>query len=413
MAHICVVGGGVIGASVAHYLTECSHEVTLLERGRLAHEASYGNAGLIVPSQCVPLASPYALKLVKKWLFRKNSPVKVSLRPSPRLISWMVKFYNACKSEEFQENRNLLKTLGDRSLELFKELDSQGIEFEFEKKGVLDAFADESNFTSAVVGAEELRDEGFQMEVLDREAAMDIEPSLSDSVVGGIFHPEDAQGNSLLFVQSLASRASSRGARIIENADVRGFEIDAGKVTAVNTRNHRVVCDTVVVAAGAWSPSICKILGEDLLIQPGKGYTAILNAAGNRLNTAVGAADMHIYATQMLNGDIKIVSALEFSGFDKAINQKRIDWMIEQLSHILPTIDQRSIKEVWSGLRPCMPDGLPAIGKSSHYDNVYVAAGHCRLGFMLGPITGKLISEMVNDKETSVPTDRMSPSRFR
>ena len=408
---VLVIGGGVIGVCAAYYLVERGVKVTLIERDEICSGASFGNAGLIVPSHSVPLSAPGVVAKGLKWLLNPESPLYIRFRLDFDLFAWLWKFWNSCTEEHVRKSLPLLATLQRDSLNLFEKFASEGLKCGFQHKGTMTVFNTEQAFEDGVKEAELLRQHGIESEILTAEKAREKEPLLSEKIVGGIYFPTDAHLDPAAFVVSLANQASQKGVNILTHTEVIELRSNGRRIISVQTTKGEWKADSVVLAAGAWSPLLTRNLGIKLPIQPAKGYSITIQNPNQIPSLPLMLNEVRVAVTP-LDGRLRLGGTLELAGLDLSINQRRVDAIRRGASQYLPEIKGER-EEIWRGLRPCTPDGLPIIGRPSNIDNLFVASGHGILGISLGPVTGKIIAQMVCGETLDYDLSLVSPDRFR
>jgi D-amino-acid dehydrogenase len=395
-AEVLVIGGGAIGICCAHYLRKQGKEVTVVEKGEVCSGASYGNAGLIVPSYSIPLAAPGVILQCLKWLPDPESPfyIKPSLRPA--LLSWMWKFRGACNDRHVRRSIPVLHGLTLESLHLFEELAGmQDLHFGFEKKGLLDLFETTAGLEEGKKEFKLLQTFGIEGDVLGKADLAEFTGGLRTRTVGAIFSRTDAHLIPDQFVKQLAEHAAGQGVHLAPSTEVIGFETSGRRVTRVHTTRGDISAEEVIVAGGAWSAQIARGLCIRLLIEPAKGYSVTFKKPERFPEIPCNLSEAKVVLTPMGNM-VRFAGTLELAGFDQSINRRRVGAVLKTVPAYLPDLepDNMEIIEIWQGLRPCTPDGLPYIGRPRSYDNVIVAAGHGMLGISLAPATGKIVSQL-------------------
>ncbi len=408
---VLVIGGGIIGVCTAYYLAERGIKVTLVERDEICSGASYANAGLVVPSHSVPISAPGVVAKGLKWLLNPESPLYIRFRLDFDLLVWLWKFWSSCTEEHVRRSLPLLISLQNESLNLFEQFASEGLAFGFQRKGTMTVFNTQQAFEEGVKEAESLKGHGLNSEILTAEKAREKEPLLSEKVVGGIYFPGDAHLDPADFVISLANRATQKGVNILTHTEAIELKSSGQRVISVRTTKGELRADTVVLAAGAWSPTLTRNLGIKLPIQPAKGYSITIQNPERVPSLPLMLNEVRVAVTP-LNGRLRLGGTLELAGLDLSINQRRVDAIRRGASQYLPEIKGER-EEVWRGLRPCTPDGLPIIGRPSNLDNLIIASGHGILGISLGPITGKIVAQMVCGEALNYDLKLLGPDRFR
>jgi D-amino-acid dehydrogenase len=413
-ADVLIIGGGVIGICAAHYLLEKGRQVVVVEQGEVCSGSSYGNAGLIVPSHSVPLAEPGVISQGLRWMFDSRSPFYIKPRLDRELISWLWKFRRSCSERNVRRSMPILRDLSLESLRLFQELDACGeLEFDFEQRGALYICKTESALEHVVEEAQRIRSVGLEAEILDATQVQELESDIRLDVVGGVLYPQDAHLDPARFVRALARLAEEGGVEIHSSTEVLGFTCSGESIATVRTTRGEIAVAEVVLAGGAWSPGIARDLGIDLPIQPAKGYSVTVERPPNCPARPLMLAGARVGVTPM--GDmLRFAGTLELAGMDLSINQRRVDAILQAVPAYLPDLDPARLElvEIWRGLRPCTPDGLPFLGRSRRYGNLTVAAGHAMVGLSLGPISGAVVSRLVVGEEPGFDLELLRPERF-
>jgi D-amino-acid dehydrogenase len=306
----------------------------------------------------------------------------------------------------------VLRDLGRASRELYRELAAlDGLECGFTPAGVLQVLKTRAAFEAAVEEAHLLRRYGLAAEAWDADRVRQREPNLRPGVVGGVYYPDDAHLDPAAFVRGLARLAEQKGACLHTQTEVLGFETAGRSVSRVVTTRGDFRAEQVVIAAGSWSPGLARQLDLNLPIQAAKGYSLTLNRppACPTLPLLLGEARV---AVTPLDGTLRLAGTLELAGMDFSINRRRVSAIRRAAGEYLRGMDGLEPGEVWCGLRPCTPDGLPLIGRSEAFDNLIIAAGHAMVGMSLGPITGKLVAQLAGREPPAIDLTALRPGRF-
>jgi len=302
----------------------------------------------------------------------------------------------------------VLLSLGRASVALFDALPVHSQRaFGYEKKGWLLLFNSQRSLEDAAKEAELLHQFGVASQVLDAAGVRQIEPNVLPSVVGGIYYPEDAHLIPQRFVQELARLAEHQGARLHTGTEVLGFETSGRRVSAVVTTRGRFTPEQVVLAAGAWSPLVARDLGLRLPLQAAKGYSITVQRPTTCPTVPLYLSERKVAVTPM-GERLRFGGTLELAGLDLSVNRRRVAAIRRAAREYLPGMESLEPVEIWRGLRPVAPDGLPLIGRSQAFENLVVAGGHGMLGVTLGPITGKLVAQLVAGE---VPLVDLAPLR--
>jgi D-amino-acid dehydrogenase len=412
-ADVVVVGGGAVGVAVALEAARRGASVTLLERGsELAAGCSAGNAGLICPSHATPLANPAALKDGLRWLGKPDSPFY--LRPRPAVLPWIARFVAAATPERSARSAEVVRRLSTASLALHQELADGGLETGLERRGVLNVLERESSFAAARREAEDSMRHGVRAEVLDEAGARELAPSLARSVplAGAVYYPDDAHCDPLRFVRSVGAAAVESGATIRTHVEVLGLQRRNGRVEGLATTAGDFTAGEVVLAAGAWTPGLARQVGAFLPVEGGKGYHVDFETAADDPSLPVWFQESRVIATP-LEGRLRLAGTLELAGLDMSVSRRRVDAVVRAGVRGLSGLAGRRTIEVWRGLRPCSPDGLPIVGRVRGVENVVVATGHGMMGLTLAPVTGRLVAEILAGEPPSHDLAPLAPERFQ
>ena len=414
--HILVIGGGVIGLSVAHACASKGHRVTVVERGACDRDTgcSYANAGMIVPSHFVPLASPGMVTLALRWMLDPESPFHLKLRASAELLDWGWKFYRACTEEHVARAAPLLRDLHLASRARYGAWAAQwGDRFGFVESGMLvlcrtgHGLAEETRVATL---ASEL---GIAADVLDAQQVAEIEPDIRTSVAGAIHFPRDARLVPARLMSALRDETQRIGVELRHGADVRALRVNGARIAAVETRDGAIAADEFVLCAGVWSSSLARDLGLSLPMQAGKGYSLTVERPAQTMRTCAILSEARAAVTPM-DGTLRFGGTLEITGNDETVDRARVRGIVKSIGSYFPDVtpDVLASATIRTGLRPCSPDGLPYIGRFARYANLSAATGHAMMGVSLAPITGTLIAQVLSAEPTSLPIAALSPDRY-
>jgi D-amino-acid dehydrogenase len=410
-----IVGGGVIGVCCAYYLAKRGARVTVLERDELGKAASYGNAGCIAPGH-LPINKPGRVRQALKSVFDPVSPLYVAPRFDPALVKWLCSFSRTCTEEHVELSMRALGPLGHASRALFDELiQTEKLRCWFCRGGYYEIYLTERGLEAAEQETQMVSRYGFHPELRSGDELREREPAIKDSVVGGVFYPEAATINPYDFVVELADRAERHGAKFQTVTGVAALRTEGGRVGCVRLQNgESIEADAVVLAGGAYSAALLRALGIRFPLQAAKGYHRDCESKTGEaplLGHACVLGENMVFCTPM-DGFVRFAGTLELSGLNHDIRRPRLEQLTNAASRYLRTMGNAAVKSEWCGLRPCLPDGLPAVGAVSRYRGLFVATGHAMMGLTLGPVTGKLIAECVLDGSASMDLSALRPDRF-
>ena len=328
------------------------------------------------------------------------------------LISWLWKFNRSCTQKHVERSAPVLRELHLDSLKRYAEL-SENLDFSFEHRGSFYACNTESGLQHKIEDARIAGRTGIHTEVLGPEEIAKLIPETPLTAVGGVYYPEDAHLQPAQFVRVLAKEAQRFGCTILSQTQVLGFETEGCQVRSVRTTRGVVLADTFVLAAGSWSPMVVQDLGLRLPIQPAKGYSITFKRPASCPSIPIMMAEARAGVTPMAD-TLRFAGTLELAGLDLTINQRRVDAILKAIPTYFSELsaDSMELIEIWRGLRPCTPDGLPLLGRTGAYDNLIIGAGHATIGISLGPVSGRILANVVTGEEIGYPPAMLSPDRF-
>ena len=401
---VVVVGGGAIGAACALELARRRAHVVLLERGpALASGCSAGNAGLICPSHSMPLSNPAAVRNGLRWMFTPDSPFY--LKPRLAAVPWLARFLLAARRAD--EGARVIRELSVASLALHAEL-ARKIDTSFERRGVLNVY---STTESAAAGQLEAERSGLRFQVLDQAEALELEPALKAHTIGAVYYPDEAHCDSLRFVEAVAAAAKAEGAEIRTGVEVRRLRRLNGGV-GLETSEGELRTSTAVLAAGAWTRQLARSVGVYVPLEGGKGYHVDLESSVTDPRIPIWLNESWAIATP-LPGRLRLAGTLELAGLDLKIDRMRAEAVRRGGERGLRGLEGRRVVDVWAGLRPCAPDGLPVVGAPEGMPELVLATGHAMKGLSLAPVTARLVGELVTGEPPSHDLSPFRSDRFR
>lgn len=407
-----VVGAGAVGLWCACCLARRGLRVVVLERDRPGAGASWANAGWVVPSHSVPLAHPGALRRGLRWLVDPESPLYVPPRADRRVWGWLWRFAKSSTPAHVRRALPLLVRLQRRSLQLYEDLARQGLEFGFRKAGSLSVCLDARELDGLAAEVELLRGEGIRAEVLDRAGVSEREPLLRPEVVGGVYFPDDGHLDPSRLVQALAEHAHRVGVEVRAGTEAVALHRD-GHAVRVEAAGRELRPRWVVVAAGVWSAGLLRGAGVDLPVLPAKGYSVTFEDRATP-KSPVMLSEARVAVTPLFGPQgtrLRLAGTLELGVWTGGANPRRVEAIRKAASRYLKVEAEGG--EVWAGLRPATPDGLPVVGRPKDSHNLLVATGHGTLGISLAPATGELVAGLACGEGRPEDLDLLSPDRFR
>ena len=409
---VVIVGGGVIGMFTAYYLTEEGFDVTIIDKGDMRDNCSLGNAGMLVPSHIVPLASPGIIGKGLRWLMSSTSPFYIHPRLDRRLLQWCLLFYKVATPQHVTRSIPYLKNLNLLSKGLYQGIAEQHPEIGLEEKGLLMLYKTPEGAHEEKEFALLARQHGLEAEVLSPMDLKSLEPNVELDVIGGVLFPGDAHLNPAELASFLFRHLQSKGVNMVSHLQVLDFVTSGKKVTAVVTEKGDIAADYLIVCAGSWSGEVARKLHLNLPMLGGKGYSFLIDNEPAILRPTILTEER--VAVTPYGDKVRFGGTMEITPANTHINMNRVRGIHSAISRYYANFQCKLPKqeEVWSGLRPCSPDGLPYIGSTQKWNNVLFGTGHSMMGVSLAPSTGKVLTEMLVNRKESVVVDAFSPDRY-
>lgn len=410
---VLILGGGVIGLACAYYLLKSGATVRVLEQGNPGCGSSHGNCGTITPSHAAPLAMPGMLSVALRSMVRSDAPLYLNPRFDGPRLRWLLGFARHCNWRDFERAARARSDILQHSRALLGELvRSERLDCEFGEEGELYVYrttralkADERHHAQLLdrLGVEVQRWSGAEVEA--------SEPALKPGVAGGLFHPGDARLRPDRYVAELARRVTDLGGVIESAARIDHFGAERGRIDFVRTTRGVFRGEHVVMALGAWSPLMGRLLGLRLPMQPGKGYSMTYSRPSLAPRHALVLREAAVCVTTWESG-YRLGSTMEFSGYAEGLNRTRLDALRRGAAQSLHQPEGPELLEEWWGWRPMSVDEVPIIGASTRYANLMLATAHGMLGVSMSAATGELVAALLRGGTPAVDPAPYAPARF-
>ncbi|NML30517.1 NAD(P)/FAD-dependent oxidoreductase [Paraburkholderia antibiotica] len=404
-----VLGGGIVGVSVAVQLQRRGLRVALVDRKAPGNETSLGNAGLIQREGVYPYAIPRDFASLAHYAGNRATDVRYHPAAMPKLLPFLYRYWYHSRDDRHARIARAYSTLIEHCVTEHRDLiDAAGAQSLLRTGGWIKVFRNESALHRTLAEARRWNDEyGVDYEALDRGALRATEPALSPALVGGVrYTSSNSVSDPSALVTAYARLFEQLGGQVLIG-DAHTLE-PAWRVT---TQRGAVETRSIVVAMGPWSGDIAGKLGYTLPLAVKRGYHMHYAAAdGARLNQPVLDPEVGFMITPMLRG-IRLTTGAELGHRDTAKTPVQLE-AVEPLAREIFPLGARLDAEPWLGCRPCTPDMMPIIGRAPRHDNLWFAFGHAHHGLTLGPVTGRLIAEMITGEPTLVDPRPFRVDRF-
>ena len=412
---IVIIGGGVVGLCTAYYSARRGFNVTVIERNAAQRDGcSFGNAGMIVPSHFVPLAAPGMVPLGLKWMWNPASPFYLKPRLDGDLFRWAFKFWCAANPRHVERSAPLLRDLSFASRECFEELAAlPDADFGLVKRGLLMLCKTQHGLDDEARFAARANSLGVPAQVLDAKQTAALDPGARMDIAGSVLFPKDCHLVPQRFLATLEAECRQLGVEFVFDSPVTGWRREGSRIAAVRTARGEHAADEVVLCGGVWSDGLARELGLRIPMQAGKGYSLTLPKPRQLPQLCSILTEARCTVTPM-NGALRVGGTMELAGLNEDINPVRVRGIVDSFCRYYPEFTPADFDGVkpWRGLRPCSPDGLPYVGRTSRFANLAIATGHAMMGLSLGPITGRLVAGILSGEKPAWDLSLLAPDRF-
>jgi D-amino-acid dehydrogenase len=409
---IAVVGAGIIGLAVTYHLVRSGVRVIMIDRDPEEEKVSYGNAGGIAVTEVFPASAPGVFWRVLGWMLDPLGPVAVRPAHVVRLLPWLVHFARSGRAREVQRISRALTALNSRaSNDLALMLGQIGLSSELRRTGALTLYETEAGYRRDAPEWACKRANGIVAKDLTMAEARELEPALGPIVQRAVLTPDwSLVSNPRRIAFGLREWLLREGVeqRIGDVRDIT--QNSSGDLVLELPGSEHTCVDKVVVAAGAWSGAIARRLGDRVLLESERGYTATLPSPRIGLTRELIFAERKFVAAPLDCG-LRIGGAAEFAGLKARFNFQRARVLLKLAQRYLPELDGVGAT-FWAGHRPTTPDSLPVIGPSAHFQNVFYAFGHGHLGLTQAATTGQLLSDLIMRRPPAIDPAPYRIQRF-
>jgi D-amino-acid dehydrogenase len=392
---IIVLGAGMVGISAALHLQARGRSVALVDRRAAAEETSYGNAGIIQREGVVPYAFPRDFGRILSYALNRSPEANIHWRALPWLAPFLYRYWRAGSPEGVAATAKGARPLVERCIpEHDALLADAGVSHLVRRTGYLKVFRDPAKL-AAEVKADDFaqREYGVTFEVVDPGRIQSLEPHLSGRLAGGVFMPQPTSVSDPGAVgKAYADLFVKRGGTFVTgDAMLLEATADGWRLPGVE---GAIEAGIVVLALGPWTGRMLARLGVNVPFGVKRGYHVHIAPSGNAtLSRPVVDGENGFVMTAMTRG-IRITSGAEFARFGAPPTPVQIR-RVEPLARSLLPLAERIPEPIWLGNRPCVPDMLPIIGAVPGRRGLWVDTGHHHLGFTLGPVSGRLLAELI------------------
>lgn len=407
---IVIIGGGVIGLTIAHRLQQANRTVLLVDPAEPGSGASYGNAGTIADYAVLPVASPAVLKKLPALLFNQDSPLSIRRSAILSLAPWLLRFLQqalpAATHRNMQALVSILANAAPRWKDLAEQVNGQSL---LQANGCLYLYDDPSGFEIGRRDISHRQSLGVQAKMLTPEQLAHLEPALPSVQGGAAFFPnaiyltDPGQFLSLLFRQLI-----DKGLQVQQSSVVRLSRHKAG-VEATLATGGRISAKQVIIAAGAHSRDLARMAGDRIPLDTERGYHLEFDLDRPLLQRPVSATSRGFYMTPM-QGRLRVAGTVELGGLNPKASRHRLDKLLKGVNYYFPHLTQPN--RSWLGFRPSIPDSRPVISASQYGNDIVYAFGHGHIGMTLAPVTAELVYALLTSTTPPLDPAPYSAQRF-
>lgn len=368
---VVVVGAGIVGCSISYHLARSGLKVALLDKGSVAGEASQAAAGMLAPLGGDPPDEAHPLQQLAMASLRYYDGLDEQLKQETGIDIGLMKMPTLRLAFDEQES-TLLQTI----------------------------FAQQRQFLP-------------ELQWLEGSSAHQLEPLLPEAMQGALLSPYEWNVQPALITLAYARGAVLRGTSLVEGCSAERLIMQGQRTVGVETAQGSIHADAIVLAAGAWAtqwhgntqtPPVFPVKGQMMALQASPGLPLRHTVYAYGVGGIVPKAD----------GTVYVGATVEPVGFDKAVTVEGLATLLNALTKLTPALSKARVLRTWAGLRPGSADGSPLIGPSRSVQGLWIAGGHYRDGILLGPLTGHIIAELIQDHPTpfDLNLQAFDPDRF-
>ena len=405
---IGIIGAGIQGVCNALFLQKKGFQVTLFDRDEPGNAASYGNAGHFSPYASVPLNRTDILTDIPSMLLSSRGPLALKWNYIFKMIPWFSKFLINCSNKNMKHTAKYMHQILDLSLPAYDELfDEIQLDNLVESKGIMYVWTNE-NLKSRELEIKMREELGVKQKLLSPKEIHDLEPNLKPFYDGGVFYDYARHTkNPKKILIKLFDLFLKKGGKFLK-LDIKDLEFD-GKTPVIKSDTQRFIFDKIVIACGAFSKKLTDKLFENIPLDTERGYHVHFKGFDHLISRPVVYANRGFGMTPMEQG-LRVVGTVEFGGINNPLTKSRVKNLILNAKDMVDGLPDH--EDEWLGFRPTLPDFLPIIGPSKHYENVFYSFGHHHLGWTLGAISGKIITKMIAEENSNLDLKPYSSLRF-
>jgi D-amino-acid dehydrogenase len=409
---VVIVGAGIVAVAAAIALLDDGWEILLLAPDPIGKGgAAIGSAGLLATQTVQPLAMPGLAARIPRMLTDPDAPLSIRWAYAGRLLPWLVRALAASRRNQVERLSLALADLLRDAIDAYGPiLAAASAAALVRRDGLVMVHRNDEQLAAANAEIELRRRRGVRLELVSGDRLRALAPALSPEYRHGVFYPDCGHvADPQALVCTLGQAALSRGARFAREAVV-GFDLRRGAAAAVRTTTSAHPADAVVIAAGAWSGEIVRLLGLRVPLEHERGYHVTLPEPDIELRLPIIVGDVRFAVTPLAIG-LRLAGTIEFAGLRAPPNPSRYEMLLRHAKACLPGLNSSRATR-WMGFRPSLPDSLPVIGRSPSHHNVYFAFGHGHLGVTMAAVTARMVADLAAGRAPPIEVTPFRIDRF-
>ncbi len=408
---ITIIGAGIVGITAASYLRRDGHDVTVVDMRAPGEYCSFGNAGILSPGSCVPIAMPGIIWKVPGYLLDALGPLRVRATYFPKALPWLLKFIRSTELQRIERTADALRALLRQTFDAYLPLvGAAGCSDLIRRSGYVVVYDSEAAYRGDALAWKLRRDRGVRCDEVDAAGIERLVPALGKNYAKGVYLPEQGYvANPERLTKSLARQFERDGGKILQRK-VLDIEIGAQGPYALMTDAGRMPFETLVLCAGVDSNEFSARLGDDVPLEAERGYHVTFSDPDLALPMPVCSAQHKFFVTPMEMGT-RIAGQSEFAGIEADPDYGRADILVKHMQRMFPHVRTADATR-WMGRRPSMPDSKPVIGRATQFANVYYAFGHGHVGLCSGAPTGRIIADLIAGRPPNIDIAPFRADRF-
>lgn len=409
---VVIMGAGLSGILTAYYLNREGIDVEVVDRQPIAaNETSHANGSLICLGHSYPWGSPAAPGIMLKSLLRDDQALRVSLKFSPRMWSWLFKFLLECPRSRADRHAASRLRLATYSQSLMPDVIANAkLAFHHIDRGLLYIYRTEATMTHGLEQMRVLERNGLPIKVVNADEVAAIEPSLlpvKNEFIGAVYVPSDGTGDARLFTVELSKELERRGVKFSYNTSIERLNVEGGRVQSISTSKGVVKGNAFVVAMGSYSPLLVRSHGIKLDVFPVKGYSMTVPITNESVAPVVGGLDEdNLLAFSRLGDRLRLTATAQFTGYDTKHSPSDFRYMTNAAKSLFPTIGDYSKSKYWAGLRPATPDGNTRFG-TARYPNLFLNTGQGSMGWTMACGSGRVTADLITGRQPEIDIREM------